>query len=87
MKTKIVIVTSGIFMTEVIWQLYKLYRCSRRKAIKTSNGYGKHLCKDTEDNAKIFEVMFFSKDSSLCRPHLERQEFCKKTNCAVKYFK
>ncbi|EFN60379.1 Probable phospholipase D family member FLJ33580-like protein [Camponotus floridanus] len=31
--------------------------------------------------------MFFSKDSSLCRPHLERQEFCKKANCAVRHFR
>lgn len=86
MKTKIIIiVTSGLFMTEVTWQLYQLYRRSQRKAINISNG--KHLCKDTEDSAKIFEVMFFSKDSSLCRPHLERQEFCKEANCAVKYFR
>lgn len=88
MEAKIAIVlTSGLFMTEVAWQLYKLYRRSHRKANKISNGCRKYLCKDTEDNAKIFEVMFFSKDSSLCRPHLERQETCIKTDCAVKYFR
>lgn len=88
MKTEIaIVITSGIFMTEVVWQLYQLYRCSQRKAIKTSNKCRKYLCKDTEDDAKIFEVMFFSKDSSLCRPHLGCQEICKKTNCAVKYFR
>ncbi|CAL1687022.1 unnamed protein product [Lasius platythorax] len=35
----------------------------------------------------MFEVMFFSKDATLCRPHLYRQELCRKTNCAVEYFR
>lgn len=84
MKT-VIIVTSGIFMTEVIWQLYQVYKHSRRKIVKVSNDCVKQL--DTGDKAKMFEVMFFSKDAALCRPHLNRQELCRKTNCAVGYFR
>lgn len=87
MKTKVIIATTGIFLTEVIWQLYKAYKRSQRKTVKVSDGCTKYSCRDTEDRAKIFEVMFFSKDSALCRPHLNSQEFCTKTNCAVKYFR
>lgn len=87
MKTKIIIVTSGILMSEVIWNLYKLYKHSQRKAVKISNGCIKYPCTDTRDRAKIFEVMFFSKESALCRPHLECRQLCRKANCAVGHFR
>lgn len=87
MKTKIIIITSGIIISEVIWRLYKLYKHSQRKTVKVSNGCVKHPCKDTRNRAKISEVMFFSKESALCRPHLERRQLCNKANCAVGYFK
>ncbi|XP_029170261.1 mitochondrial cardiolipin hydrolase [Nylanderia fulva] len=85
MKT-IIIVTSGILMTEVIWRLYKAYRHSSKKAVKVFNGCVKQY-KNTKDKAEIFEVMFFSKDSTLCRSHLTCQEICEKTDCAVGYFR
>ncbi|XP_050465042.1 uncharacterized protein LOC126858607 isoform X2 [Cataglyphis hispanica] len=31
--------------------------------------------------------MFFSNESALCRPHLERRQLCEKANCAVGHFK
>ncbi|KAM0728797.1 Mitochondrial cardiolipin hydrolase [Formica fusca] len=43
--------------------------------------------RNTRDRAKIFEVMFFSKESALCRPHLECRQLCRKANCAVGHFR
>lgn len=73
-------------MTEVIYYLYKVYKYPSKKVVKVSNNCVKQY-EDTEDSAKIFDVMFFSKDSTLCRPHLYNQKLCKKTDCAVGYFR
>ncbi|KYN35511.1 Phospholipase D6 [Trachymyrmex septentrionalis] len=70
-----------------MWQLYKKHKHSRKKVINTSNCNGsvEQLCNNTE--AKIFEVMFFSQDSSLCRPHLRCMQPCEKLNCSIRYLK
>ncbi|XP_070160616.1 mitochondrial cardiolipin hydrolase [Polyergus mexicanus] len=46
-----------------------------------------YYVRNTRDGTKIFEVMFFSKESALCRPHLECRQLCRKANCAVGYFR
>ncbi|XP_012226655.1 uncharacterized protein zuc [Linepithema humile] len=74
------IITVSILMTEVIWQLYKKYFNHFEKKAVMSNSCIK-LDKATKNEAKIFDVMFFSKDSALCRFKMEP---CAKPDCAVK---
>lgn len=85
MKKIVIVITSGVFVTEVMWLLYKKYKHSQRKVMNTSNSCTKQLCKNTR--TKIFEVMFFSKDNSLCRPHLASMKPCAKQNCSVVHLK
>ncbi|XP_024872965.1 mitochondrial cardiolipin hydrolase [Temnothorax curvispinosus] len=85
MRSVAIVITSGALVTEVMWQLYKVYKCSRRKTINTVNGCATQLCTNTE--AKIFEVMFFSKDSTLCRTHLGLMKPCGRLNCAVRHLR
>lgn len=84
MKT-VIMVTSGVLVSEIMWQLYKVYRQCQRKTINVANGCAKQLCKNAE--AKIFEVMFFSKDSTLCRSHLGHMMPCAKLNCPVRHLR
>lgn len=83
-KTVIVITSIGVLATEVIWQLYKGYRSSQGKAINTSNGCAKQLSRNKKP---IHEVMFFSKDSSLCRTHLECMKPCAALNCPIRHLR
>ncbi|KAL0102457.1 hypothetical protein PUN28_018016 [Cardiocondyla obscurior] len=89
MKTVTIVITSGILVTEVVWQLYKVYISRYRKeAINmtngSTNGSTKQIYKNTE--TKLYDVMFFSKDSNLCRSHLGlKLTPCMKLNCAVRY--
>ncbi|XP_036144475.1 mitochondrial cardiolipin hydrolase isoform X2 [Monomorium pharaonis] len=53
--------------------------------INTSNGCTKQLSKNS--GKKILEVLFFSKDSSLCRFHLKSMKPCAKLNCPVAHLK
>lgn len=76
-----IVITASILMTEVIWQLYKKYKCSEKKAVTS---YSLIKRKNTENQAKIFEVMFFSKDSNLCRFNIEP---CAKSDCALKHLR
>ncbi|XP_018405489.1 PREDICTED: mitochondrial cardiolipin hydrolase [Cyphomyrmex costatus] len=87
MKRIFVVITSGVIVSEVMWQLYKRYKHSRKKVINISNfnGCAKQLCKNAE--AKIFEVMFFSQDCILCRSHLTIMKPCAKLNCSVRYLR
>lgn len=84
MMRTVIVVTSGVLMTEIMWQLYKVYR-RQRKTISAANGCVKQLGKNTE--AKIFEVMFFTKDSTLCRSHLGCMKPCAKLNCAIRHLR
>ncbi|KAL6262176.1 hypothetical protein P5V15_007273 [Pogonomyrmex californicus] len=90
MRTVIITVTSGILAIEVAWHLYKLYKRSRREVnvkVNVSNGDTKLFCKNTRTKTNIFEVMFFSKDSSLCRSHLGYMTSCEKVNCPVRHLR
>ncbi|KAG5311919.1 ZUC hydrolase, partial [Pseudoatta argentina] len=89
MKRIVIVITSGVIVSEIMWQLYKKHKRSRKKVINTSNfdcnGSVEQLCNNTE--AKILEVMFFSQDSALCRPHLKCMQPCRKQNCPIRYLK
>ncbi|XP_018377673.1 PREDICTED: mitochondrial cardiolipin hydrolase [Trachymyrmex cornetzi] len=87
MKKIVIAITSGVIVSEIMWQLYKKHKYSRKKVIDSSNCNGsvKQLCKNTE--GKIFEVMFFSKDCSLCRPHLNCMTPCAKLNCPIRHLR
>jgi len=86
LKGMVILITSSALVTEVIWQLYKMYRRSQRKVINTANGCAKQFCKDTEVNIDG-EVMLFSKDSALCRPHLGHLKPCAKLDCPVRHLR
>ncbi|RLU22484.1 hypothetical protein DMN91_004762 [Ooceraea biroi] len=78
MWMKAIVITSGILISEAIWQMYNAYKRSRRKAV--SDGKARH-------KRKIFEVMFFSKESARCRPHIDLNAPCGRKDCAVEHLR
>jgi len=85
MWKKTVVITSGILLSEVIWQMYNAYK---RKDISDAKESNKEDEKQSHKRKKqIFEVMFFSKESALCRSHMEQNVPCMKKNCAVGYLR
>jgi len=83
MWKKTVVITSGILLSEFIWQMYNAYK---RKAASDAKESDKENEKPHK-RKKIFEVMFFSKESALCRSHMEQSIPCMKKNCAVGYLR
>ena len=77
-----VIIMSG---SEIMWQLYKKFKDRRKSA--TSNGCTVSKTNANKPKANISEVMFFSKDSSLCRAHINSKEACLKEDCAARYMR
>jgi hypothetical protein len=84
MWKKTVVITSGILLSELIWQMYNAYK---RKAVSDAKESYKKDGKPHKRKKQIFEVMFFSKESALCRPHMEQSVPCMKKNCAVGYLR
>ena len=74
-----------ISASEIMWQLYKKFNDRRKRA--ACNGCAILKTDANEPKANISEVMFFSKDSSLCRAHTNSKEACLKDNCPVHYMR
>lgn len=74
-----------ISASEIIWQLYKKFKDRRMRA--TTNSCTVLKTDANEPKARISEVMFFSKDSSLCRAHTNSKEACLKDNCPARYLR
>ncbi|XP_020287748.1 mitochondrial cardiolipin hydrolase [Pseudomyrmex gracilis] len=82
MRKVLIVITSGAVISEIIWQLYKLYRYQK--------GSNKNKCRKQllhKDTEQIFEVTFYSKESALCRNHLASFKPCQKENCPIGYIK
>ncbi|KZC11861.1 PREDICTED: mitochondrial cardiolipin hydrolase [Dufourea novaeangliae] len=80
MGSKILFLIGGmVFATEVVWQLYKRLYNPRNGRIPLT------IAKKPEQN--ISEVMFFSRESSFCRAHVNNNEACLKSTCPVQYLR
>ncbi|KAL2724464.1 mitochondrial cardiolipin hydrolase-like isoform X1 [Vespula squamosa] len=66
----------GVISSEIIWQGYKRYRNLRWK-----NFFRGSVIK--QKKRSLMEILFFTEESALCRPHLNSRNNCKKLNCAV----
>ena len=71
--------------SEIMWQLYKKFKDRRKRAISSGRTVSKADANEPKTN--ISEVMFFSKDSSLCRAHTNSKEACLKDNCPARYLR
>ncbi|XP_076680141.1 mitochondrial cardiolipin hydrolase zuc [Andrena cerasifolii] len=71
--------------SEIVWQLYKKFNERRNRA--ASNGRTGLKTDANGPKANISEVMFFSKDSSLCRAHTNSKEACLKDSCPANYLR
>lgn len=86
MRSNKILLAGGIILSsEVIWYLYKkLYNLWSKstnmcKVSSKANVY--------ESKQNISEVMFFTKESSLCRIHFADKETCPKDSCPVQYLR
>ncbi|XP_043516914.1 mitochondrial cardiolipin hydrolase isoform X2 [Frieseomelitta varia] len=83
-SNKVLLVGAVILTSEILWYLY-------RKVYNLWSNYT-NTCEVLkvqipESRQNISEVMFFTKESSLCRTHLNGEEVCSKDNCPVQYLR
>ncbi|XP_076160604.1 mitochondrial cardiolipin hydrolase zuc [Ptiloglossa arizonensis] len=85
MRSRKIFLVGGILITsEIIWQLYKRFRDIRKRTIDTC-AVSKTSVNEPKRN--ILEVMFFSKESSICRAHATYEIVCHNDTCPVRYLR
>ncbi|KAK1129697.1 hypothetical protein K0M31_019413 [Melipona bicolor] len=83
-SNKVLLVGTVVLTSEILWYLY-------RRVYNLWSNYT-NTCEVRkvqipESRQNISEVMFFTKESSLCRTHLNDEEICSKDNCPVQYLR
>lgn len=66
----------GVVSSEIIWQGYKRYRNLGWNVFFQGSNI-------KQKKESLMEVLFFTEESALCRPHINFPDDCKKLNCAV----
>lgn len=82
--SKVFIVGGIIFASEIVWHLYKRFGCLWIKS-RNSKKASRPIVHESKQD--ISEVMFFSKESSLCRVHIISDEACLRSSCPVGYLR
>nr|XP_034180799.1 mitochondrial cardiolipin hydrolase [Osmia lignaria] len=83
-NNKLLLLGGIALVSELVWQLYKRFH---DLWTNTTNTCRISQADVNEPKQNISEVMFFTKDSSLCRAHATSEEVCPKNNCPVRYFR
>lgn len=83
-SSKLILLGGIVLASEFVWQLYKRFHDLWTKPTNTC-AISKADVNEPKQN--ISEVMFFTRDSSLCRAHVACEEVCLKNNCPVRYLR
>ena len=77
-RNTVILLTAGMFATELLWKLLNNFIASRRKKTNPI---------EEMKNELIMEVFFFSEESQLCRNEAITRIPCEKECCTVKNLK
>lgn len=83
-NNKLLLLGGIAFVSELVWQLYKRFH---ELWTNTTNTCAISQDDVNEPKQNISEVMFFTRNSSLCRAHATSEKVCPKNNCPVRYMR